>query len=144
MAFSINKITLIGSLGKDAKTKAISDSSRVTKFSIATKHSYKNKNGDWTNETTWHNIVYWNLSDYYLNQLKKGSKVFIEGRFANRSYQDNQGNTKYISEVLANQIIPIDKKENSGSIEIKQDNKSSDDNLPDFLTKDYNEDDFPF
>ena len=83
MAFSLNRIMLIGNLGRDAETRFTNNNVSVTNFSLATTHSYKGKDGDWVNETTWHNITGFNLSDYFKENLKKGKKFYVEGRLLN-------------------------------------------------------------
>ncbi len=92
MAFSLNKIQLIGNLGRDAETRFTTNNLSVTNFSIATTRSYKDKDGNWQNETTWHNVTGFNLSDYYKDNLKKGKKFYIEGRISKRDYNDKDGN----------------------------------------------------
>jgi len=80
MAFSLNKIMLIGNLGRDVETRfTTANNVSISSFSIATTHSYKGKDGNWVNETTWHNVTVFNLSDFMKENLKKGRKVFVEG-----------------------------------------------------------------
>jgi single-strand DNA-binding protein len=76
MAFSLNRIMLIGNLGRDAETRFTNNNVSVTNFSLATTHSYKGKDGEWVNETTWHNITSFNLSDFFKENLKK--PMFIQ------------------------------------------------------------------
>lgn len=99
MAYSVNKITLLGTLGRDAETKFTSGGNAVTKFSIATEHSYK-QGDEWNRVSTWHNIVLWG-AEKLASYLTKGSKVYLEGRLENRSYEDKDGNKKYVTEVIA-------------------------------------------
>ena len=108
MAFSLNKIMLIGRLGKDAETRFTTNNVSVTNFTMATDYSYKGKNGDWVNETTWHNIVSFNLSDYFKENLKKGKKFYIEGRLSKRDYTDKEGIKRYSTEVISERIIPLE------------------------------------
>lgn len=109
MAFSLNKIMLIGNLGKDAETRfTTADNFSVTNFTLATTYSFKNKNGEWTDETTWHNIVAFNLSDFMKENLKKGKKVYVEGRLVKRDYTDKDNIKRYVTEVRAERIIPLD------------------------------------
>jgi len=110
MAFSLNRMQLLGNIGKDPETRFTTSNVAVTSFSIATTNSYKDKSGQWQNDTTWHNIVCFSLSDYLKDNLKKGKKVYLEGRIQNRSYEDKEGVKKYITEVLADntKIIPLD------------------------------------
>jgi len=108
VAFSLNKIMLIGNLGKDAETRFTTNNLSVTNFSIATSNSYKGKDGNWVNETTWHNIVSFNLSDYMKDNLKKGRKFYIEGRISKRDYTDKDGIKRYSTEVISERLIPLD------------------------------------
>lgn len=107
MAFSLNRIMLIGNLGQDAETRFTTSNLSVTSFSIATIRSYK-KDNDWVNETTWHNIVAFNLPDFYKDQLKKGKKFYVEGRLSKRDYTDKEGVKRYVTEVVSEQLIPLD------------------------------------
>jgi single-strand DNA-binding protein len=113
MAFSLNKVQLIGNLGQDAETSFTTNNLGITKFSIATTRNYKGKDGEWVPETTWHNIVAFNLSDFYKDALKKGKKVYIEGRISKRSYEKD-GVKQYFTEVVSESIIPLDPRDSSG------------------------------
>jgi single-strand DNA-binding protein len=108
MAFSLNRIMLIGNLGRDAETRFTTTNVSVTTFTLATTNSYKGKDGNWTNETTWHNIVGYNLSDYYKETLKKGKKFYVEGRLSKRDYTDKDGIKRYSTEVVVERIIPLE------------------------------------
>ncbi|MHC1736845.1 MAG: single-stranded DNA-binding protein [Ignavibacteriaceae bacterium] len=108
MAFSLNKVQLIGHLGKDSETRVIATGTSVTSFTVATNHSYKGKEGNWIDETTWHNVVAWSLSDYMQGVLKKGAKVYVEGRLSKRDYTDKEGMKRYVTEVVSEKLIPLD------------------------------------
>jgi single-strand DNA-binding protein len=99
---------LIGNLGKDSETRFTTGNVSVTNFTLATTHSYKDKNGEWKNETTWHNIVSFGLSDYMKDNLKKGRKFYVEGRLTKRDYTDKDGNKKYFTEVISERILPLE------------------------------------
>jgi len=114
MAFSLNKIMLIGNLGRDAETRFTTTNVSVTSFTLATTNSYKGKDGNWVNETTWHNIVSFNLSDYFKENLKKGKKFYVEGRLTKRDYTDKDGIKRYATDVVADKIIPLDSGSGSG------------------------------
>jgi single-strand DNA-binding protein len=107
-AFSMNKIQLIGNLGKDAETRFTTNNVSVTSFGLATTSRIKSKDGNWTNETTWHNIVAFSLSDYIKNILKKGKKLYVEGRISKREYTDKDGVKRYSVDVIADLIIPFE------------------------------------
>ncbi len=113
MAFSLNKVMLIGNLGDDAETRFVNDNFSVTEFSLATTRSYK-KNEEWVNETTWHKVVSYNLSDFYKDQLKKGKKFYIEGRIQKRNYEDNNGIKRYVTDIISESIIPLDSRDSGG------------------------------
>lgn len=115
MAFSLNKIMLIGHLGKDAETRFTPSNLSVTTFTMATTFSYKGKNGDWVKETTWHNIVGYNLSDFFKENLKKGKKFYVEGRLTKRDYTDKDGNKRYSTDIISDKLIPLDPVEASAS-----------------------------
>ncbi len=123
MAFSLNKVMLIGNLGKDAETRFTTNNLSVTNFTLATSNSYKGKDGNWVNETTWHNIVAFNLSDYFKENLKKGKKFYIEGRLTKRDYTDKDGIKRYSTEVVSEKIIPLDS--TGGEAVIQEDAGSS-------------------
>jgi single-strand DNA-binding protein len=108
MAFSLNKVMLIGNLGRDAETRFTTNNLSVTNFTLATSNSYKGKDGNWVNETTWHNVVSFNLSDYMKDNLKKGRKFYIEGRISKRDYTDKEGIKRYSTEVVSERLIPLD------------------------------------
>jgi len=116
MAFTLNKVMLIGNLGRDSENRVTSTDISVTTFSLATTHSIKRENG-WENTTTWHNIVAFGLSDFYKDALKKGAKVYVEGRISKRDYTDKDNIKRYMTEIIAEKIIPLDKKDIDSSLE---------------------------
>jgi single-strand DNA-binding protein len=108
----LNKVLLIGNLGSDPEIKTLEGNIKVAKFSLATTDSYKDENGQTHSSTEWHSIVRWRgLADLAEKYLHKGSLVHIEGKIKTRSYDDKQGNKKYVTEIIAEQIILLDKKE---------------------------------
>ena len=99
----VNKVTLIGRLGKDPEVRTLDNGTSIAKFSLATNESYRDKSGEWQTITEWHNIIMWReVAERAEKQLKKGYLVYIDGKLTNRSWQDENGNTKYITEVRAN------------------------------------------
>jgi len=108
MSFSLNKVQLIGHLGKDCETRVLASGTSVTSFTVATNYSYKGKEGNWIDETTWHNVVAWALSDYMQGVLKKGAKVYVEGRISKREYTDKEGIKRYVTEIVSERLIPLD------------------------------------
>ncbi|MCX6155492.1 MAG: single-stranded DNA-binding protein [Candidatus Kapabacteria bacterium] len=108
MSKSLNRAQLIGNLGKDPEMRTTPSGSSVCSFSLATTDSYKDKNGSNQESTEWHNIVLWDkLAEIAHQYLKKGSRIFIEGKIKNRSYEGKDGNTRYITEVQGNSMIML-------------------------------------
>jgi single-strand DNA-binding protein len=102
---SVNKVILVGNLGKDAETKFTPGGAAVTKFSIATGRRWKDQqSGEWKEETDWHNVVLWRAENL-ANYLTKGKQVYIEGRLHTRSYDDKDGKKQYFTEVVAEDVI---------------------------------------
>jgi single-strand DNA-binding protein len=102
---SVNKVILLGHLGKDAETKFTPNGVARSTFTIATSRRWKDQqSGEWKEETDWHNIVLWR-SENLANYLLKGKQVYVEGRLASRSYEDKEGQKKYITEVVADELI---------------------------------------
>lgn len=114
MAFSLNKVMLIGNLGNDAETRFTTSNLSITSFSIATTNSYKGKDGNWVNETTWHNVVSFNLADFFKDALKKGKKFYVEGRIQKRDYTDKDGVKRYVTEIISEKLIPLEGRETGG------------------------------
>jgi len=102
---SVNKVILIGHLGRDAETKFTPGGAAVTKFSVATNRRWKDKDsGEWKEETDWSNVVLWR-SENLANYLTKGKQVYVEGRLQTRSYEDKDGKKVYTTEVVAEDVI---------------------------------------
>jgi single-strand DNA-binding protein len=112
MARGINKVILIGNLGNDPDTKFTQQGTAVTNLSIATDESYKDKQtGQMVPKTEWHRVVMFNrLAEIARDYLKKGSKVYIEGRLQTRKWQDQAGQDKYTTEIVANEMTMLDAK----------------------------------
>lgn len=108
MAFSLNKIMLIGNLGRDVETRFTTANVSISSFSMATTNGYKGKDGNWVNETTWHNVTVFNMSDFMKENLKKGRKVYVEGRLTKREYTDKEGIKRYSTDVISEKIIPLE------------------------------------
>jgi len=101
-----NRVILIGRLGQNPETKTIDKGKKVTHFTLATDDSYKNADGQRISEATWHNIVAWNgLADISDKYLKKGKQVAVEGRIVYRTYEDKNGVTKNITEIVLNDLV---------------------------------------
>lgn len=107
MPKSVNKVILIGNLGKDPEIKYTPSGTPVAKFSLATNERYKDKSGEFQERTEWHNIVAWQrLAEIVGEYVKKGSKLYIEGRLQTSSWEDKQsGEKKYRTEIVANDLV---------------------------------------
>lgn len=115
----INKVILIGNLGRDPEVRRLENGATVAKITIATNESYKDRNsGEWVTLTEWHNVVLWRaLAERAENQLKKGAQVYLEGKLTHRKYQDQDGKDRYITEVVANTFRLLGRREDSSSAE---------------------------
>jgi len=102
---SVNTVTLLGNIGRDAETKFTPNGVSRSTFSVATSRRWKDKqSNEWKEETDWHNVVLWkseNLAGYLL----KGKQVYIEGRLQTRSYETKEGEKRYVTEIIANELI---------------------------------------
>ncbi|PYV57261.1 MAG: single-stranded DNA-binding protein [Acidobacteria bacterium] len=107
MAKSLNKVMLIGNLGKDPEVKYTPSGTPVAKLTVATNERFKDKDGQWADRTEWHNVVLWQrLAEIAGEYLKKGGKVYVEGRLQTRSWEDKQTNQKrYMTEVVASDLV---------------------------------------
>jgi len=102
---SVNKVILVGNLGKDPELRYTPSGTAVATFSLATSERYKDRNGEQQEKTEWHNIVAWrNLAEICGKYLHKGKQVYIEGKIQTRSYEDRDGNRRYMTEVVADQM----------------------------------------
>ena len=106
MSKGINKVTIVGNLGQDPETKALPSGSYVTNISVPTSESWKDKQtGQQQERTEWHRIVFFNrLAEIASQYLKKGSQVYIEGRLQTRKWQDKNGQDRYSTEIIANEM----------------------------------------
>jgi single-strand DNA-binding protein len=113
MSRSINKVILIGHVGKDPEIKYTPGGAALAKFSLATNERFKDKSGEWQERTEWHNIVAWQrVAEIIGEYVKKGAKLFIEGRLQTSSWEDRKsGETKYRVEIVAREILLLDGKE---------------------------------
>ena len=108
-----NSIQLIGNLGNEIEFKEFdAGSKKRVSFSLATNDYYKNNKGEKIQDTQWHNIVAWGKTAELMNNLlSKGSQVLVKGKLTSRSYENKKGETRYISEIVANEFVSFDKKE---------------------------------
>lgn len=105
----VNKVILLGNLGRDPEVRSLENGTKVASFSIATTESYKDKTtGERKELTEWHNIVLWRgLAEVAEKYLTKGSKIYLEGKLQTRSYQDKEGVTKYTTEIVGRELNMI-------------------------------------
>jgi len=112
--FSLNKVILIGSI-TEPETRTTQSGVSVTNFSLATDRSWKEKDGNWKKETDWHNIVAFNVSEYILENIGKGTKLAVEGEVRTESFEKD-GQKRYITKIYAKNIVLLDKKESNNSV----------------------------
>ena len=122
---SVNKVFLLGNLGRDAETKFTPSGAAVTKFAVATSRSWKDQQtNEWKEETNWTNVVLWrqeNLANY----LTKGKQVYVEGRLQTRSYDDKDGKKVYTTEVVADDVILLGSRGEAGGAPYEGGNRSA-------------------
>ena len=118
MARGVNKVILIGNLGKDPESRAMPNGKAVTNFSVATSESWRDKQtGEMKEQTEWHNVVMFDrLAEIAKDYLRKGSKVYIEGRLRTRKWQDKAGQDRYTTEITANEMQLLDSKGAGGGM----------------------------
>ncbi|OJW69906.1 MAG: single-stranded DNA-binding protein [Candidatus Amoebophilus sp. 36-38] len=110
----VNRVILIGNLGKDPEVRHLENGRSRASFTLATNEVYKNKEGEKVTNTDWHNIVLWTpLAEIAEKYLTKGKQVYIEGKLTNRSYTDKEGQPKYITEIVGQNLVLLGSKENS-------------------------------
>ncbi len=104
----VNRVQLFGTLGKDPEMKTFDSGKKQVSFSMATNQYYRNIDGDKVEITDWHNIIAWGkTADYVSEYLKKGSRVIVEGKLSTRSYEDKEGVTRYVTEIVARDIMNL-------------------------------------
>ena len=112
---SLNKVMLIGNLGKDPEVRYTTSGTAVASFSIATTERFKNKNGEWEDKTEWHNITLWSrLAEIAGEYLSKGKTVYIEGRLQTRKWQDRDGRDRYTTEIVGEKMQMLSAKGDGG------------------------------
>ena len=119
MSRSLNKVTLIGNLGNDPEVRSTSGGNRVATFSLATSRSWNGPSGDRQEKTEWHRCVVWNtntskLADIVEKYVKKGDKLYVEGRIEYRQWQDKEGQTRYSTEINVRELIMLSARSGGG------------------------------
>ncbi len=133
----INKVILIGNVGADPEVRYLEGGVAVANLKLATRESYKNKNGDRVDQTEWHHIVLWRgLAEVTEKYVKKGMQLYIEGRIRTRSWEDQNGAKRYTTEIYADTMQMLSRKSEKPTEEIKTDQYTPpviEDNSPDDL-----------
>lgn len=112
----VNKVILLGNLGKDPEIQHFDSGVKKAAFSLATTEVYKNKEGNKVEQTEWHNIVLWrDLADLAEKYLRKGSQIYIEGKIRTRSWEDKDSNKRYVTEVIGDKITMVGRKKETNS-----------------------------
>ncbi|MEZ5070681.1 MAG: single-stranded DNA-binding protein [Bacteroidales bacterium] len=112
---SVNKVILVGNVGKDPETRYLDEGTAMCKFPMATSETYKNRDGDRVTNTEWHNVVLWRgLAQIAEKYVKKGTQLYIEGKIRTRSYDDSDGNRKYITEIVGEQMTLLGRRPDDG------------------------------
>lgn len=125
---SINKVILVGNAGKDPEVRYLEKGVAIARFPLATSESYKGRDGERVTATEWHNIVLWRgLAETAEKYIRKGSQLYIEGKIRTRSYDDKDGNKRYVTEIVADQMQMLGRRQDSqgeDAAENKQDTQS--------------------
>ncbi len=123
---SVNKVILVGRLGKDPETRYMTNGEAVTNVSLATSENYKDKSGEKQERTEWHNLVFYRrLAEIAGEYLKKGSMIYAEGRIQTRKWQDKEGKDRYTTEIVVNEMTMLGGKAGSGSFEVVENQSSA-------------------
>ena len=122
MSRSLNKVMLIGNLGKDPEIRTTNSGTRVATLSVATSRRWKSSSGEDQEKTEWHRVILWNnrgtgLADVAEKYLKKGDRVYIEGRIEYRSWEDREGNTRYTTEIVGREMVMLAGRGGGGAME---------------------------
>ena len=140
----VNKVILVGHLGKDPEVRHLENGTSVANFTLATSESYKDKAGNRIDQTEWHNIVVWRgLADVAEKFLKKGSQIYLEGKIRTRSWEDQTGNKKYTTEIVADTFNMLTKRDDSGQQQTLPSNQTPNTTIQNSPTVD-EADDLPF
>lgn len=113
---ALNKVLLIGNVGKDPEVRHLESGASVATITLATSERFKDRNGEMKETTEWHSIVAWrNLADLAENYIRKGSQIFVEGRIRSRSWDDQNGQKHYVTEIEASNIQLLGRRDTSSS-----------------------------
>lgn len=113
----VNKVILIGNVGKDPEVRYLEGNVALARFPLATSETYRNKDGDRVTQTEWHNIVLWRgLAKVAEDYVKKGQALYIEGKIRSRKYDDKDGITRYVTEIVADNMQMLGRRSDTGSV----------------------------
>src|SRR5512135_3665145 len=136
---SVNKVILVGHLGKSPETRYLTNGDAVTNVSLATSESYKDKNGEKVDKSEWHNLVFYRkLAEIAGQYLNKGSLIYVEGKIQTRKWEDKEGQTRYTTEIIVNEMKMLGGKKGEESQESKPPQSAKPQAMEDFP------DDLPF
>jgi single-strand DNA-binding protein len=139
---SLNKVMLIGNLGKDPEVRFTASGQAVAGFSLATSEKFKGKNGEWEERTEWHNITLWGkLAEISGEYLSKGKTIYVEGRLQTRKWQDKSGNDRYTTEIVGDKMQMLSPKGEKSGGDNSPAPKSSSSN---YEEPPFQDDDIPF
>lgn len=158
MSRSLNKVQLIGNLGADPEVRSTANGTRVATLSVATSRSWTTQSGERQEKTEWHRVVLWNskfqqLADIADKYLKKGDKVYVEGRVEYRTWEDREGNTRYSTEINARELLMLSPRGGGEGADVPVGQSAAQKAAPDSPSESYNdfpealdeeEDDLPF
>lgn len=141
----VNRVILVGNIGGDPETRTLDNGAQVANFSLATNESYRDKSGEWQQNTEWHSIVAWRQLAEKAEKMSKGQPIYLEGKLQTRTWQDQNGNNRKTTEVVASYFRSVGKNESgqSGSGQNNQQNKSSNSQL-ETASSSGEKDDLPF
>ncbi len=138
----VNKVILVGNLGKDPEIRYLENGTAVANFPIATSESYKDKEGNRIDQTEWHNVVVWRkMAEIAERYLRKGSQIYLEGKLRTKSWEDQQGNKRYTTEIVADTFTMLGKREDNQNTSTPSNTNTSATSQPD---KRVEKDDIPF
>ncbi|MBK6544863.1 MAG: single-stranded DNA-binding protein [Saprospiraceae bacterium] len=142
----LNKVTLIGNLGKDPEIRALESGVSRANFTLATNESYKDRNGAWQKSTEWHDIVMWRSMAERAKVLKKGMLVYLEGKLTHRKWTDKEGRDHYSTEITADVLRILEKREYTAGVGSNTNSPSEEKKYesPNIETAELADDDLPF
>jgi single-strand DNA-binding protein len=128
---SVNKVILVGFVGNDPEVRYLDSGTPVANFRLATSENYTNRSGEKVSQTEWHNIVVWRgLAEVVEKYVKKGSQLFIEGRIRTRSWDDRDGNKRYTTEIVADNLQMMGRRGETGDIPAQQEHSQNIESSP--------------